>query len=122
MGTKVKTEKKCGGVNPGETSACDITEHLVDEDTAIHLADTFKALSDPTRVRIISALARCERCVHELAAALNMTHSAISHQLGTLREMRLVKFYKEGRHVFYSLDDEHIHNLFRQGLEHIDHE
>jgi len=121
VSAKVKTEKICGSAKPGDARACDITEHLVDEHTAIHLANTFKALSDPTRVRIISALAQCERCVHELATGLDMTHSAISHQLGTLREMRLVKFHKEGRHVFYSLDDEHIHSLFRQGLEHVDH-
>jgi ArsR family transcriptional regulator len=95
---------------------------MVDRLAASRLAQTFKALSDPTRVRIISALAKRELCVHELAAALEMTHSAVSHQLGTLREMRLVKFRKEGRHVFYTLDDDHILSLFRQGMEHIGHE
>ena len=94
---------------------------LVDRPTATRLAQTFRALSDPTRVRIISALTERELCVHELATALEMTHSAVSHQLGTLREMRLVKFRKEGRHVFYTLDDDHIHDLFRQGLEHVQH-
>lgn len=96
-------------------------EHLIDSLTATRLAQTFKALSDPTRVRIISALSHNEMCVHELAAALGMSQSAISHQLRTLREMRLVRFRKEGRHVYYTLDDEHIHDLFHQGLNHIEH-
>ena len=93
----------------------------LDERTAEQLARTFKALSDPTRVRIIALLADRELCVHELAEALGMSHSAISHQLMTLREMRLVHFTKEGRHVYYALDDDHIDSLFRQSLEHIQH-
>lgn len=95
---------------------------ILDKQTAIRLARIFKALGDPTRVRIISALMEHELCVHELAAALEMTHSAVSHQLATLREIRLVKFRKEGRHIFYTLDDEHIYTLFSQGLDHIAHE
>ena len=114
-------EYKCGGANVPPARLQDIQAHMVDRPTAADLARTFKALSDPTRVRILSALMGCELCVHELAAALRMTHSAISHQLGTLREMRLVKSRKEGRHVFYTLDDEHIHGLFRLGLEHVQH-
>ena len=94
----------------------------LDAHTAEQLARTFKALSDPTRVRIIAMLAERELCVHELAEALGMSHSAISHQLGTLREMRLVRFTKAGRHVYYALDDDHIDSLFRQSLEHIQHE
>jgi ArsR family transcriptional regulator len=97
-------------------------ERLIDGLTATRLAQTFKALSDPTRVRIISALSHNEMCVYDLAAALGMSQSAISHQLRTLREMRLVRFRKEGRHVYYTLDDEHIHDLFHQGLDHIEHD
>jgi DNA-binding transcriptional ArsR family regulator len=100
----------------------DIRQALVDEATAERLASTFKALSDPTRVRIISALARQELCVHDLARALQMSQSAISHQLQTLREMRLVRFTRDGRHIYYALDDAHIHDLFTQGLEHIRHQ
>jgi ArsR family transcriptional regulator len=96
-------------------------EHLIDGLTATQLASTFKALSDPTRVRIISALSHNEMCVYDLAAAVGISQSAVSHQLRTLREMRLVKFRKEGRHVYYTLDDEHVHSLFDQGLHHIEH-
>jgi ArsR family transcriptional regulator, lead/cadmium/zinc/bismuth-responsive transcriptional repressor len=94
----------------------------LDEHTAERLARTFKALSDPTRVRIVAALAERELCVNDLAEALGMSQSAISHQLMTLREMRLVRFTKTFRHVFYALDDDHIDSLFRQSLEHIQHE
>lgn len=110
------------GVGQNDGAGCG-AGHVVmlDEVSAGVLAETFKVLSDPTRVRIISALAERPLCVHELAAALDLTHSAVSHQLAMLREMRLVTFEKEGRHVVYELDDEHIRDLFRQGLEHIRH-
>jgi DNA-binding transcriptional ArsR family regulator len=105
-----------------DTSVCAQADvHLVEEALAVQLAETFKVLSDPTRVRIVSALARGYLCVHQLAEALELTHSAVSHQLGTLREMRLVTFVKEGRHVYYALDDDHIAALYRLGLEHIQH-
>jgi DNA-binding transcriptional ArsR family regulator len=95
---------------------------LVDDATAGRLADTFKALSDPTRVRIVSLLADAELCVCDLAAALGMTQSAVSHQLRTLRDMRLVRWRRDGRQVFYTLDDEHVADLFRRGLDHVEHE
>ncbi len=94
---------------------------MLDEGLAGVLAETFRVLADPTRVRIISALAESPLCVHELATALDVTHSAVSHQLAMLREMGLVSFEKEGRHVIYRLDDEHIQDLFRQGLAHARH-
>jgi DNA-binding transcriptional ArsR family regulator len=94
---------------------------LIDGSVAIWLAELFKALADPSRVRIISALTNTELCVHDLATALDMSQSAVSHQLRSLREMRLVRFRKEGRHVYYQLDDEHIRDLFRRGLEHVEH-
>lgn len=94
---------------------------LLDGLTATHLADTFKALADPTRVRIISVLAQTELCVCDLAATLGMSQSAVSHQLRLMRRMRLVKNRKQGRMVYYSLDDDHICDLFQRGLEHIEH-
>lgn len=96
--------------------------HLIDGATASKLTEIFKALSNPTRVRIISSLSHTELCVHDIATILGMSQSAISHQLRILRDMRLVKFRRQGRHVYYSLDDEHIEDLFNQGLDHILHE
>ncbi len=96
--------------------------HLLDSPTATHLAETFEALADPTRIRIISALSHTDLCVGDLAALLGMTPSAISHQLRLMRVQRLVKARKEGRLAFYMLDDEHIHDLFHRGLAHVEHQ
>jgi ArsR family transcriptional regulator len=95
--------------------------HMIDDLTATRVAQLFKALSDPSRVRIISLLAHSELCVHDLAETLGMSQSAVSHQLRSLREMRLVRYRKHGRHVYYQLDDEHIATLFQGGLEHVSH-
>lgn len=84
------------------------------------MAQTFRALADPTRVRILAALARSELCVGDLAACLGMTISAVSHQLRLLREMRLVRRRRDGKHIYYALDDDHIEGLFRQAMEHVD--
>jgi ArsR family transcriptional regulator, lead/cadmium/zinc/bismuth-responsive transcriptional repressor len=94
---------------------------LVDGRTAWQLASTFQALSDPTRVRMVSALMPGELCVADLAHLLSMTQSAISHQLRILRTMHIVHARKEGRVVYYTLEDEHIRDLFKRGLEHIRH-
>jgi ArsR family transcriptional regulator len=89
--------------------------------TARALAAIFKALSDPTRVRIMSALARVEFCVNDLAAALEMGQSAVSHQLSALSELHLVRSRREGRHIFYRLDDDHVEQLLAVGLKHVIH-
>jgi DNA-binding transcriptional ArsR family regulator len=83
------------------------------------LAETFGALSDPTRVRIISALAGQELCVFDLARMLGLSGSAISHQLRLLRGQRLVKYRKEGKGAYYSLDDDHIRNLMEECIKHV---
>lgn len=88
---------------------------------AIRLADLFSTLSDASRVRIISALLEKEMSVGALADKLTMSQSAISHQLRGLRQMRLVRARKEGRQVFYRLDDDHVAQLFRMGLDHVEH-
>lgn len=95
---------------------------LINGLTATRLAEAFQALADPSRVRIISALAATELCVCDLAAVLGMSQSAVSHQLKTLRDLRLVKAHKEGREVTYSLQDEHIRDLFERGLAHMHEE
>ncbi len=98
-----------------------VKDSMLDEKEIIMLSEVFKTLGDPTRLRIIFALSKCEMCVCDLAEILNMTQSAISHQLRILRNQRLVKFRREGKSSIYSLDDEHILQLFSQGLEHVRH-
>lgn len=88
--------------------------------SAAALADTFKALGDTTRVRILDALTRAELCVHDLADRVGISESAVSHQLRLLRGMRLVRARRDGRLVYYALDDQHIVGLFIQGLEHVE--
>lgn len=83
------------------------------------LAETFGALSDPTRVRIITALTEQELCVFDLALLLGLTGSAVSHQLRLLRGQRLVKYRKEGKVAYYSLDDDHIRNLVEECIKHV---
>lgn len=85
------------------------------------LADIFKALGDGTRIKLLHALAQEEMCVCDLAEVIGMSQSLVSHQLRVLRNLRLVKYRREGKMVYYSLDDEHIVALFSQGLEHIRH-
>ena len=88
---------------------------------AIQLAELFSALSDASRVRIISLLIDGEMSVGVLAEELKMTESAVSHQLRGLRQMRLVHTRKDGRQVYYALDDDHVIELFRRGLDHVLH-
>lgn len=92
---------------------------LIAPASARTLAQVFKSLSDPTRLRIISMLSEREFCVTDLATALEMEQSTISHQLRDMRAQRLVSFRREGRHIFYRLDDPHVRSLFEQGLAHI---
>ena len=94
---------------------------LLQENTFTHLADLFSALSDPTRLRIISVLLEGELNVGDLAAQLNMTESAVSHQLRGLRQLHLVRSRKNGRQVYYALDDDHVARLYRLGLDHVEH-
>jgi len=93
----------------------------IDEKTAIDLAEIFKALGDPTRVKLIHALLSNELCVHDLCVVLGMTQSAVSHQLRYLRDVRMVKRRKEGKTVYYSIDDDHVKEIFIQTLNHLQH-
>lgn len=97
-------------------------ERLLSERQIDRLSELYKALGDPTRIKIISALSVGELCVHEIADLLDMTQSAISHQLRVLRGAGLVKSHKDGKHVIYELDDDHVHSIFDGGLEHINHQ
>jgi DNA-binding transcriptional ArsR family regulator len=91
------------------------------EEDARQVAETFKILGDPTRIKILQALSTRELCVCDLAAVVTMGQSAVSHQLRLLRGARLVKYRKEGKMVWYSLDDAHISLLLAQGFAHIQH-
>ncbi|WP_312701380.1 metalloregulator ArsR/SmtB family transcription factor [Sedimentibacter sp.] len=97
----------------------EVRNRMPDEDELYDLADFFKVLGDSTRVRIIWALDEHEMCVCDIAVLLNMTKSAISHQLKSLRQANLVKFRKEGKVVYYSLHDDHVKAIFETGMEHI---
>ena len=95
---------------------------FLDEDQAVKLAELFRSLGDPSRLRIIAVLLEGKTNVSDLADIVDISESAVSHQLRTLRQLRIVRARKQGREVVYSLDDEHVADLFRRGLEHIKHE
>lgn len=96
--------------------------HEADDETSLRLADVFKVLGDRTRIKLLSLLAHKEElCVCDIAEALGMSQSSISHQLRVLRGARLVKFRKVGKEAFYSLDDDHVVTLMQQGLDHVLH-
>lgn len=92
---------------------------MPEEENLYDLAELFKVFGDTTRIKILWALAESDMCVCDIAVLLNMTQSAISHQLRVLKQARLVKYRKDGKIVYYSLDDEHVKQIFDQGLIHI---
>lgn len=92
-----------------------------EEEQLIKLSELFKILGDQTRIKILWTLDNHEMCVCDIANVLNMTKSSISHQLATLRMSGIVKYRKEGKEVYYMLDDEHIKKIYEIGLEHINH-
>ncbi|MHB1654688.1 MAG: ArsR/SmtB family transcription factor [Desulfitobacteriaceae bacterium] len=96
-----------------------VSGKLISAEQAEDLAELFKTLADPTRVRIMDALAKAELCVCDLAELLRLSQSATSHQLRVLRSNKLVKYRREGKMVYYSLDDDHVLGLYSQGIEHI---
>ncbi len=93
----------------------------IQEEQALRLAELFGVLSDPSRVRIIAALLEGETNVGTLARIVGISESAVSHQLRTLRQMRLVKAHRQGRWISYTLDDTHVADLFQRSLDHISH-
>ena len=99
----------------------DTIKKMPDMDLFNKLAEFFKILGDTTRAKILYALDQNEMCVCDIANVLGMSKSSISHQLKTLKLSGIVKFRKEGKEVYYTLDDEHIKELFEVGIEHIEH-
>ena len=94
--------------------------HTEDE-TLYRVAELFNVFGDPTRIRILNALSSRELCVQDIADELSMTQSAISHQLRILKQTALVKFRREGKTIYYSLNDDHVATIMKQGIEHVSH-
>ncbi len=102
-----------------ETVVSTIKPKMYSSELLLDLSEVFKILGEHTRVRILHALSLSELCVCDIAELLNMSSSAVSHQLRVLRAAKAVKFRKEGKNVFYSLDDHHIFSLINEGLAHV---
>ena len=118
-----KTEDKivCVG-NYADSEIIETIKNQLENEKGIdNLAKIYRALGDPSRLRIIYVLSKSPLCVCDIATLLDMTQSSISHHLRILRDLNLVKFKKEGKLVIYSLDDEHVLGLFEEGIEHIRH-
>lgn len=113
---------KCDVLSINHEAVNRVKKEMLDDNTVRDMADIFKVLGDPNRVKIIHCLAREELCVCDLAQLLRMSISAVSHQLRALRDRRLVKYRRDGKIVYYSLDDAHIVTLFKQCLDHIKHD
>lgn len=94
-------------------------EQLPDKDTMTRIAELFKAFGDPTRVHILSLLLKQELCVGDIAEGVELSQSAISHQLRILKQMDLIKFRREGKNLLYSLADDHVRTILEMGLEHV---
>lgn len=97
-----------------------VSEKMPDEDKLCDLSELFKIFGDSTRIRILFVLFESEVCVCDLAAALNMTPSAVSHQLSILKRNKLIKSRRDGKSVFYSLADDHVRTIISQGMDHIE--
>ena len=120
MRDEVKNNNEQCGINVIHQEVIDeVKSKIPAEETLYDLAELFKVFGDTTRIKIICALFEAEMCVCDLSNLLNMTQSAISHQLRVLKTARLVKFRRDGKVIYYSLDDEHIKHIFDAGLNHI---
>jgi DNA-binding transcriptional ArsR family regulator len=120
--TKVKKDKRavCEVMCINDRKVAAAKRAMKPNATLLKLAATFKVLGDPTRTKIISALLQEELCVCDLASLIGISQSAISHQLRILRNMNLVKYRKDGRIAYYSLDDDHISSILTAGLKHVE--
>ena len=113
----VNKNNECEMIHAGIVET--VREKMYDEPVLAEVSALFKIMGDSTRCNILSALSQNEMCVCALAVLLNMTKSAISHQLRILREANLVRSRREGKNVFYSLDDEHVKDIFGKAAEHV---
>lgn len=118
VGDERMKEKNC--------QVCKTTSHMeeaknnmLSSDDFEYLGMLFKTLGDPTRLKILAILFKDELCVHDICKAVEMSQSAVSHQLAVLRQNRIIKARREGKNVFYSFDDQHIQMIYNAGMEHI---
>ena len=111
--------EQCAYIHVHEEIVKQVNKEIPDEEKLYDLADFFKVFADSTRIKILYVLLCSEMCVCDLAQILNMTQSAISHQLRILKQMDLVRNRREGKTIFYSLADDHIKSILNQGMEHI---
>lgn len=109
----------CEFMNLHEDIIKKVNDVMPDEEILYDLAELYKVFGDSTRIKILYALSESEMCVCDIAQLLNMSTSAISHQLRVLKQSRLVKFRRDGKTVFYSLADDHVRTIIGQGIEHI---
>jgi ArsR family transcriptional regulator len=119
-GAPTATDERCPAPHLGERGTAARRQILMSDRTVHALADTFRVLGDPSRVRILDALSGGELCVCDIAGLAGISESAVSHQLRLLRGMRLVRPRRAGRLVYYALDDQHIIELLRQPLTHVE--
>ena len=112
----IKCEEECSNFEIVKR----VKNEILEDEKIFDLAELFKVFGDSTRMKIINALMMEELCVCDIAEITNSTPSAISHQLRVLKQAKLVKYRKEGKSVFYSLDDEHVREIFEKGREHIE--
>ena len=114
-----KDVERCEYMHVHEAIVNQVNQNMPDEEVLYDLAELFKIFGDSTRIKILYVLLEAEMCVCDIAQLLNMNQSAISHQLRVLRQARLVRARREGRSVFYALDDDHVAHMFEQGLLHV---
>lgn len=119
MALAVDSELTCEGLHLDLGTATSLRAALISGPAVASLAETFKVLGDPTRVRILDVLSKAELCVCDIATILGTSESAVSHQLRLLRSLRLVRARRDGRLIYYALDDQHIVTLFQEGLRHV---
>lgn len=116
---RIELSETCEATVIHQESVAVVREKMQDGEPLSRVADLFKVLGDPTRARILSALSVSECCVCDLSCILDMSQSAVSHQLRILKQARIVKNRRSGKVVYYSLDDDHIKNLFDMAFEHV---
>lgn len=116
----LEEEVCCDFMHVHEEIVNQVVDVMPEEEQLLDLAEFFKVFGDSTRIKILYVLSQSEMCVCDIATLLQMGQSAISHQLRVLKQMRLVKFRREGKTIFYSLSDDHIQTILAQGMEHIE--